>query len=180
MALRHRCFLALGLLMAAALSSVEALRPALVPRRAVPTASSPSSPAADVSRRAALAGLVGLTAPSMARAVDSKDKKTLDEETARKYKAIYAAKSRMTDPKQQERCARPPTLPRVRFQRDTPARFARLPAEEQGAPPFYYAFYGTRLTNHRAAGTPPSPSYMQQVCKSGILGPSILAWALCK
>ena len=100
MALRQRCFLVLGLLMAV-LGPIAAMRPALAPRRVVPTARSSSSPA--VSRRAALAGLVLSTAPNMARAVDSKTKKELDEETARKYKAIYAAKSRIADPKQQEK-----------------------------------------------------------------------------
>ena len=102
MALRQRCFLLLGLLMAV-LGPIAAMRPALAPRRVVPTARSSSSPAGGISRRAALAGLVLSTAPNMARAVDSKTKKELDEETARKYKAIYAAKSRISDPKQQEK-----------------------------------------------------------------------------
>ena len=102
MALRQRCFLLLGLLMAV-LGPIAAMRPALAPRRVVPTARSSSSPAGGISRRAAVAGLVLSTAPNMARAVDSKTKKELDEETARKYKAIYAAKSRIADPKQQEK-----------------------------------------------------------------------------
>mmetsp|Transcript_3528 Transcript_3528/g.5808 ORF Transcript_3528/g.5808 Transcript_3528/m.5808 type:complete len:126 (-) Transcript_3528:586-963(-) len=60
-----------------------------------------------------------------AASVNSKTQKTLDAETAKKWKVIYEAKTKIPDPKMQE-------------------------------------------------------TYMAAVCKSGILGPSVLAWALCK